>query len=117
MLFRSPTAPETGYGYIEAAETLAPTSGTVDGSAPIGSPVPIRRFVEKPDRATAEAFLATLSGPQRAKAVFAYQDEAQRKNWSNLPTPMYQRAGIRWGALISGCWRSRPTARGGPAAG
>ncbi|NDF63106.1 MAG: mannose-1-phosphate guanylyltransferase/mannose-6-phosphate isomerase [Synechococcaceae bacterium WBB_3_034] len=42
-----PTAPETGYGYIEAAEPLAAT------------PVPIARFVEKPDRASAEQFLAT----------------------------------------------------------
>ena len=44
-----PTAPETGYGYIEAAQSLAADS----------APVPIARFVEKPDRATAEAFLAT----------------------------------------------------------
>jgi mannose-1-phosphate guanylyltransferase len=44
-----PTAPETGYGYIEAAQAL--------GGA--GTPVPIARFVEKPDRATAEQFLAT----------------------------------------------------------
>ncbi|MBD2422199.1 mannose-1-phosphate guanylyltransferase/mannose-6-phosphate isomerase [Cyanobium sp. FACHB-13342] len=44
-----PTAPETGYGYIEAAQSLAAAS----------APVPIARFVEKPDRATAEAFLAT----------------------------------------------------------
>ena len=44
-----PTAPETGYGYIEAAQSLAGAS----------APVPIARFVEKPDRATAEAFLAT----------------------------------------------------------
>jgi mannose-1-phosphate guanylyltransferase len=42
-----PTAPETGYGYIEAAAPLAAT------------PVPIARFVEKPDRASAEQFLAT----------------------------------------------------------
>ena len=42
-----PTAPETGYGYIEAAEPLA------------AAPVPIVRFVEKPDRATAEHFLST----------------------------------------------------------
>ena len=43
-----PTAPETGYGYIEAAQPLDPIA-----------PVPIARFVEKPDLATAEAFLAT----------------------------------------------------------
>ena len=44
-----PNAPETGYGYIEAAEPLVGAPG----------PVPIARFVEKPDRATAEAFLAS----------------------------------------------------------
>ncbi|MEB3351205.1 MAG: mannose-1-phosphate guanylyltransferase/mannose-6-phosphate isomerase, partial [Cyanobacteriota bacterium] len=45
-----PTAPETGYGYIEAASTA--------GAGPVG-PLPIARFVEKPDRATAETFLAS----------------------------------------------------------
>ena len=45
-----PTAPETGYGYIEAAETLE------DGAL---TPLPIARFVEKPDQATAEQFLAS----------------------------------------------------------
>ena len=45
-----PTAPETGYGYIEATAPLE------DGSL---TPVPIARFVEKPDRATAEQFLAS----------------------------------------------------------
>ena len=44
-----PTAPETGYGYIEADEPLDSTN----------MPVPIARFVEKPDRSTAESFLAT----------------------------------------------------------
>jgi mannose-1-phosphate guanylyltransferase len=48
-----PTAPETGYGYIEAAEPLRTGAGTVQ------QPVPIARFVEKPDRATAEEFLST----------------------------------------------------------
>ena len=43
-----PTAPETGYGYIESAEALN-----------AAAPVPIARFVEKPDRATAEQFLAS----------------------------------------------------------
>ena len=51
-----PTAPETGYGYIEAAEPLSRGAG---GARAAGSPVPIARFVEKPDRATAEQFLAT----------------------------------------------------------
>ena len=45
-----PTAPETGYGYIEAT-AVADSSST--------QPVPIARFVEKPDRATAEQFVAS----------------------------------------------------------
>ena len=48
-----PTAPETGYGYIEAAESLG------EAGRSIGLPVPIQRFVEKPDRSTAEGFLAS----------------------------------------------------------
>ena len=45
-----PTAPETGYGYIEAAQSFT-SDQLLD--------VPISRFVEKPDRATAEQFLST----------------------------------------------------------
>ena len=48
-----PTAPETGYGYIEAAASLPPANSAT------AEPVPIARFVEKPDRATAEGFLAS----------------------------------------------------------
>jgi mannose-1-phosphate guanylyltransferase len=51
-----PTAPETGYGYIEAAQ---PLSSSDSGAGASERPVPIARFVEKPDRATAEGFLAT----------------------------------------------------------
>ena len=45
-----PTAPETGYGYIEASQPF--TSGQL-------LDVPIARFVEKPDRTSAEQFLST----------------------------------------------------------
>lgn len=40
-----PTGPETGFGYIKRGE-------------PVGQGYRVERFVEKPDRATAEAFLA-----------------------------------------------------------
>ena len=43
-----PSHPETGYGYIERSDDLALPGGYF-----------ARRFVEKPDLATAEAFLAT----------------------------------------------------------
>jgi mannose-1-phosphate guanylyltransferase len=49
-----PTRPETGYGYVELAESATPVpTGTT------GIPVfPAVRFREKPDRATAQEFLA-----------------------------------------------------------
>jgi mannose-1-phosphate guanylyltransferase/mannose-6-phosphate isomerase len=43
-----PTAPETGYGYIKSGELVKGTAG--DGYQ-------VGRFVEKPDRATAETFV------------------------------------------------------------
>ncbi len=43
-----PTGPETGYGYIKSAAPLAGMPGVFD----------IDRFVEKPDRATADGYLA-----------------------------------------------------------
>lgn len=47
-----PTRPETGYGYIAPAEA----EGTAAGGPP--GVRPVARFVEKPDLATAEAWLA-----------------------------------------------------------
>jgi mannose-1-phosphate guanylyltransferase len=43
----TPTRPETGFGYLE-----------VDSAAP-GVVTPVKRFVEKPDRATADQYLAS----------------------------------------------------------
>ncbi|TSE30769.1 Alginate biosynthesis protein AlgA [Tepidimonas thermarum] len=42
----TPTAPETGYGYIQVGE-------------PLGQGFAVRRFVEKPDAATAASYLAS----------------------------------------------------------
>jgi mannose-1-phosphate guanylyltransferase len=46
-----PTSPQTGYGYIQVGEALSTKSPTKFWKA--------RRFVEKPDHATAEKFLAS----------------------------------------------------------
>jgi mannose-1-phosphate guanylyltransferase len=46
-----PTRPETGYGYIEVGDALE------------GAARSVKRFVEKPDRARAQSFLA--AGPER----------------------------------------------------
>lgn len=49
--------------------------------------------------AAATAFLATLDDSLRAKVLFAFDDAKQRANWSNFPTGIYQRAGLRMGDL------------------
>jgi hypothetical protein len=49
--------------------------------------------------AAAEKFLAALDEDQRAKVQFKFTDEAQRKRWSNLPSGIFQRLGLRLGDL------------------
>ena len=47
----------------------------------------------------ANAFLATLSEAERARCVFAFNDKAQKTRWSNLPTGIFERAGLRLGDM------------------
>ena len=49
--------------------------------------------------ANANKFLASLDDRQRAKVVFSFKDDAQRKRWSNLPTGIVRREGLRMGDL------------------
>jgi hypothetical protein len=49
--------------------------------------------------AATKKFLATLDDTQRRKVVFDFKDEAQRKRWSNLPTAIFKRQGLRMGDL------------------
>ena len=49
--------------------------------------------------AAAKQFLATLDEAQRGKVVFDFKDDAQRKRWSNLPTSIVKRQGLRMGDL------------------
>jgi len=46
----------------------------------------------------ANAFLATLTEAERAKAAFPF-DSPQKTNWSNLPSPMYPRHSLKLGDL------------------
>lgn len=48
----APTRPETGFGYIEVAADATSPGGPL-------AALPVQRFREKPDRATAEQFLAS----------------------------------------------------------
>jgi hypothetical protein len=48
--------------------------------------------------ASAQAFLATLDEAGKTKAQFPF-DSPQRSRWSNLPTGIFPRAGLRLGDL------------------
>jgi hypothetical protein len=49
--------------------------------------------------ASANGFLSTLDEGQRSKVLFEFNDAAQRMKWSNLPTTMVPRAGLKMGDL------------------
>src|SRR5215471_12987900 len=49
--------------------------------------------------ANANGFLRSLNEEQRSKVLFAFDDSAQRVRWSNLPTTMVARAGLKMGDL------------------
>jgi hypothetical protein len=49
--------------------------------------------------ARANAFLVSLDEGQRSRVLFDYNDAAQRARWSNLPTTMVARAGLKMGEL------------------
>jgi hypothetical protein len=50
----------------------------------------------------ANAFLATLDVKQRQSVLFAFDDEEQRKRWSNFPIAMVRRAGLSMKELNAG---------------
>jgi hypothetical protein len=47
----------------------------------------------------AQSFIESLDAGLRGKLLFAYGNDAQRANWSNLPVTMVPRAGVRLGDL------------------
>lgn len=73
---------------------VAAVSGTLLFAAEPDATPPATRAAK-----AAQAFLGTLDENARSRAVFPFGDTTQRTNWSNLPTGIYQRAGIRFGAL------------------
>ena len=64
------------------------------GSASAGMQASPQRMAE-----TARAFLASLSQQQRDAAEYAFDADADRTRWSNLPASMVQRIGVRLGDL------------------
>lgn len=84
-----------GGGTASSANVVAaPTAAAVALPAPADASDTTPKVV-----AAAEAFLATLNDAQRAKIMFEFSDNKQRANWSNFPTGIYARAGLRMGDL------------------
>lgn len=73
----TPTHPETGYGYIEA-----------DGEGTVRA---VRRFVEKPDLATAEAYLAAGTFFWNA-GMFLFRASAMREAFLALQPEIWEQA-------------------------
>ncbi|MDX2005209.1 MAG: DUF3500 domain-containing protein [Meiothermus sp.] len=82
----------TVYGLSQQA--TAPT--TIQAAAQTAADAQTQKVVQ-----AANAFLATLSAAQRTAVGFAWTDAAQRVRWSNLPTGLFQRAGLKWGDLTA----------------
>jgi hypothetical protein len=49
----------------------------------------------------AQAFLDTLDVAHKSKVIFKFEDKEQRARWSNLPTSMVERRGLRMGGLTA----------------
>lgn len=79
-----PTHPETGYGYIKAAETLS-----VDAAAPV------ERFVEKPDLASAEAYL-TDGGYTWNSGMFLFSARVFLSELQRLHPQMHEHSALAW---------------------
>ncbi len=69
-----PSAPETGFGYIQAGPAAAP-----------GEPRPVLRFVEKPDLATAERYVASGDYAWNAGMFFFRADRMLAEIADKLP--------------------------------
>ncbi len=90
------------FGGAPDSGSSATTINIADATpAPVSAPVVAAAADETTTKAVAaaEAFIATLDDALRAKAIFAFDDDKQRVNWSNLPTGIYQRSGLRMGDL------------------
>lgn len=85
---------------------LAQSPGVLQDVAPAGSD---RRFYRAVSTGgptvtakavkAANAFLATLTDAQRAAVLFAFTNSTQRRKWSNFPTGIFTRAGLKFGNL------------------
>lgn len=84
----------------------AGNSGDTDGGTDTGSEAGVVSVAECESLSAlaktvclSEAFLASLSDDQKASVFYEFSDTAARTGWSNLPTNLVQRNGLRLGDL------------------
>jgi len=99
----APVSGETDTG-PEFCQTISPKTGmdlSMRTAFPLNVLIPI--LLSLPAMAqtatpkivsSANAFLSTLDARQRQSVLFAFDDEQQRKRWSNLPVAMVPRGGL-----------------------
>lgn len=75
-------------------QSTAAEAKNLNQSAVAGDKSQSARIVE-----AANAFLESLNSVQRAQVTFDFGDKAQRARWSNLPTSMAPRRGLKMGGL------------------
>ena len=78
---------------VIAAGVLAQRGATPATSTSVSSDATARIV------SAAQAVLASLDEAGRAKVQCRFDDAAQRTRWSNLPSPMFQRDGLRMGDI------------------
>ena len=74
--------------------------GLAQRAASPPAPPPVKAAVTARIVTAANAFLATLSDAERASATFDFAGP-QRAGWSNLPTGIFERKGLRLGDLAA----------------
>src|SRR4029434_638433 len=89
-----------------AHSPFSPAFVTVLALTPAAGAAPQRGSTSSADAparivTAARALLSTLDEAGRGKVQFAFEDAAQKKRWSNLPSPMFQRQGLRLGDLTA----------------
>jgi hypothetical protein len=105
LRMRRPTSTALSLALVAAAfcSTLLIVFPVAAGSHPrAGSPSPAASAPNSAVTAkvveAANAFLASLSAAERAKCTFGF-NSTQRTGWSNLPTGIFQRNGLRFGDM------------------
>jgi Protein of unknown function (DUF3500) len=87
---------------------LSQSPGVVQDVAPAGADQRLYRAVGTGGPtataravAAANAFLATLTDAQRGAVLFSFTNTTQRRRWSNFPTGIFSRAGLKLGTLTA----------------